>query len=146
MNKSIITCALLALTCAITFSGAAAPKAGASVWAVDFVKPKEGQRENYLKYLEANWLKARAEAKRQGFVTSYKVLMLPAPGENDYSLLLITEYPDQKMYDAREANFKAVFAKTSPNGPTLINGLSSRQLADITSSKVFNEPAFANGN
>ena len=57
MNKSVIASVLLVLTCAITFSGAAAPKAGASVWAVDFVKPKEGQRDNYLEYLEATGLK-----------------------------------------------------------------------------------------
>jgi hypothetical protein len=142
-KKSIVTFTFLVMLYVLTSSGVHAQWRRTSVWAVDFVKPREGQRHNYLKYIEANWMKAREEAKKQGIIVSYKVLVLPPSGEDDFVLLLMTEYADMKGYEAREENFKKVFAKIAPNGPTLINGLGSRQLAEITSSKIFTEPIFA---
>jgi hypothetical protein len=134
---AVVFASCLAL-CAVSVS-MYAQQPGTSVWAIDFVKPKEGQRDHYLRFIEANWIKAREEARKQGFILSYKVLVPPSQ-ENDAVLLLLTEYADMKSYEAREENFKIVFAKIQPNGPTLINGLSSRQLADISSSKLFTEP------
>lgn len=143
MKAPVRASAILLALIALTGMGTSAQDRTSGIWAIDFVKPKDGQRQNYLKFIEDNWLKAREEAKQQGFIASFKVLVLPPPGEKDYEVLLVTEYPDRNSYLAREEHFKAVFAKIAPAGPRLINGLGSRQLADITSSRVFTEPSLA---
>jgi hypothetical protein len=42
-----------------------------TVWEVAFVKAKDGQFDNYIKFLEINWVKARVEAQKQRFIVSY---------------------------------------------------------------------------
>jgi hypothetical protein len=132
---------LFAAIFAIGFSSVALPEVRAqqpaTVWAVDFVKPKQGQFENYRKFLEANWVVAREEARRQGYIVSYKILVAAPLPDAEWDILLMTEYADRKMYDAREQSFQAVFKKIrGDKGPTLINGLGARDLADIKFSKL----------
>lgn len=143
MKTPACATAILIALGALTGIGLSAQEHRSSVWAVDFVKPQAGQYQNYLKFIQENWTKARVEAVKQGFVASYKVLVLPPPGEPGFAVLLMTEYPDMTSYEAREEHFKTVFAKIAPSGPKLINGLGSRQLAVITSSKVFTEPIYS---
>ena len=125
------------------FSSAVTPaQSKSSVWAVDYVKAKAGHYEDYLKFLEANWVKARAEARSQKFIVSYKLLVFPQDSKNEWDFMLMTEYTDRTTFEAREANFKKVFARIrGDKGPTLINGLGSRELADIVMSKEFSEVA-----
>lgn len=114
------------------------------VWAVDFVKTKDGHFDDYLKFIEANWATARKEAQKQGYILSYRVLILPSNPEWD--VLLITEYANMEKYEAREENFRKVFEKIRQSkGPTLINGLGARDLADIKFSRLFKEAIFDSG-
>ena len=88
MKKLTFTLCVLAALSFLTISDTYAQQQ--HVWAVDFVQPKEGQRTTYLKFLEANWTKAREEAKRQGFIESYKLLTLPPSSDGDWEILLMT--------------------------------------------------------
>jgi hypothetical protein len=110
-----------------------------TIWAVDFVKTKQGQLDDYLKFNEVNWVKAREEMKKQGTILSYKVLTLPQDSGGEWNVLLMTEYADMKMYEAREKSYQSAVAKIRPagQGATLINGKSARQMADIIFSKLF---------
>ncbi len=133
MKKMLFVCLLL---------GVARLCAAQSVWATDFVKTKEGQHENYLRSLRANWEKARVKAVELGYVKAYRVLTLP--GNADWDVVLMTEYADRASYEKAEEHFTEVFKLVMPNGPTLIEGKGSRQLADIQFSKEFSSPIFSN--
>lgn len=113
-----------------------------TVWAVDFVKTKEGQFDDYMKFNEAYWARARAEMKRQNTVVSYKVLTLSPESAGEWNVLLMTEYADMKMYGAREESYRAAVAKIrqAGQGATPADGKRPRQMADIVLSKLFTAP------
>jgi hypothetical protein len=87
-----------------------------TIWAMDFVKTKDGHFDDYLKFNEANWRKARDEMKKQGTVLSYKVLTMPSAAQDEWDVLLMTEYADMKMYEAREKSYQDAIAKIRPAG------------------------------
>jgi len=135
--KSGSTGLILAFVACLAVSPAAVADHRETLLAADFVKTKEGHFEDYLRFLKANWVSARKEARKQGYVGSYRILTIPSDGEWD--VVLMTEYPTMERYNAREQNFKRIFERLRPNGPILINGLGSRDLADIKFSKLFTE-------
>lgn len=132
--KQVLLSGILLLTAVQTV-------AAQSVWATDFVKTKEGQHENYLRSLRANWEKARVKALELGYVNSYRVFTLP--GNAEWDVVLMTEYADRASYEKAEEHFAEVFKLVMPNGPTLIDGKGSRQLADLRFSQEFSSPIFS---
>lgn len=137
----IIAACMLTFLILLSFAPQVHSQNRSSVWAVDFVKTKAGHFDDYLKFIKANWATARKEARKQEYIVSYRVLILPSNLEWD--VLLITEYANIDKYNAREENFKKVFEKIRQGkGPTLINGLGARDLAEIKFSKALTEPVF----
>jgi hypothetical protein len=130
-------CLVLALMYAFAPCSADARQAG-TVWTIDFVQTKDGQFENYQKYLNANWRAAREEMRRDGAVVSYAVLVEPAGIGVDWNIILMTEYASEVAYDAREQSYGRAVARIRPGsqGPILIDGKGPRDLADIKSSRV----------
>ena len=108
-----------------------------SVYAVDFVKTNDGQQENYLKFIEQNWAKARAFMKDKGIVTSYKFVSVPANKEKEWDVLLVTEYADQAGYEKREAVFDE-YRKANAAAP--IGGKNGRDLSAIKFNRTYNQP------
>lgn len=130
--KLIIPAVILLTTIS---SWAQSPKT--SIWAVDFIKTKDGEQANYLKFIEQNWAKARAFMKEKGIVASYQSLSVPATTETQWDALLITEYINQESYDKREA----VFNEYRKNGSAvLVEGKSGRDMSEIKFSRTFNDP------
>lgn len=121
---------LLAVVCA------SAQTAKTSVWAVDFVKTGDGQQENYLKFIEQNWAKARQFMKDKGIVASFRYLSVPAAKDAKWDALLVTEYVNQEGYDRREAIFEEY---RKENKGTLIGGKSAREMSEIKLSRIFNQ-------
>ncbi|HYB95792.1 MAG TPA: hypothetical protein VEC39_12505, partial [Vicinamibacterales bacterium] len=112
-----------------------------AVWAVDFVKAKPGELENYVAYCRANWALAREEMKAAGSVLSYRILV-DESDHHEWDVMLITEYRDRAAFDAREQAYQAAIARIRPAGqrPTLINGKGARDLADIRYSRTLSAP------
>ena len=86
-----------------------------------------GERENYRKFLEANWAKARRTVRERGEIRSYHAAFSPDTAGAKARVLLITEYSDAAAYDRREAIFAPVLAA---QGRTLIEGKSSREMTE----------------
>jgi hypothetical protein len=118
-------------------SGASAQTAKTSVYAVDFVKIKDGEQANYLKFIEQNWAKARLFMKEKGIVASYKSVSVPAAKDTQWDALLITEYADEEGYGKRETVFDE-YRKTNP--VTKINGKTAREMSEIKFSRTYTEP------
>lgn len=108
-----------------------------SVWAVDFVKTKDGRQAAFLKFIEQNWAKARQTLKTKGDIVSFRVLSVPPDKTVEWDVLLVTEYKNQTTFDDRERLFAEVF-KTQPT--TLINGSDGKDLRDIKFSRAFRQP------
>ena len=100
---------------------------GPSVWAVDIVTVRVGERENYRKFLEANWAKARRTLRERGEIRSYHAAFAPDTGSANAQVLLLTEYPDSSAYARREEIFQPVLAA---QGRTLIDGKATRELTE----------------
>ncbi|MDX1939215.1 MAG: hypothetical protein SFU99_01605 [Saprospiraceae bacterium] len=110
-----------------------------AIWAVDYIKAKEGQLPDLLQFFELNWKGARKYAKKHKYVEDYQWYVLPY--NTDYQVVLMTKYKDQAQYDQREENFQKIFAKYKPK-PILVNGKGSRDMSEIVKSEEFYEPKF----
>src|ERR1700730_11996708 len=72
------------------------------VWALEFINVKPGTFGATMVYLDDNWIRVRAEAKRQGDVLAYnriagvRHMLFPKGSSNDdWDILLMTEYKNQ---------------------------------------------------
>ena len=116
-----------------------------SIWAVDFVKTKDGQQANYLSFIEQNWAQARAFMKQKGIANSFQVLSLPASEKAEWDVLLMTEYANQSGYEKRETVFKKYqeFVKTKQNTEQIAqtsSKINPREISEIKFSRVFYQP------
>lgn len=104
-----------------------------TVVAVDYVKTKPGEFDNYIEFLKKNWVLAREKAKEKGFIVSYQYLTNRQ--DTAWDITLMTEYKDEATYNDREKIFQKIFKEYFPNGPILVNGKRSKDMADIKMSK-----------
>ena len=123
----------------------AAAQTRASVWAVDFVKTRDGQQANYLKFVEQNWARARTYMKQKGIAYSYRVLSLPAGQQADWDVLLMTEYAGREGYEQREEAFKEYQAGVKARQPAQSNKekgdtKTAREMAEIKFDRLFYQP------
>jgi hypothetical protein len=134
----------------LLFSGVAAaqtplPNSEPS-WSVDFVKAKPGRHDQAMQYFNQSWVRAREISKGKGAIVDFHILVEPGAGEADtWQIILMTEYRDQAAYDAREAAFGPILHKLFPDGPPTINGLSRKELFDITSSRLLHDMTAGSG-
>src|SRR5450759_4337671 len=69
------------------------------VWALEFVKVKPGMFAATMGYLDDNWIRLRAEAKRHGEVLTYNRIAGDEYSNTDWDILLMTEYKNHAADD-----------------------------------------------
>jgi L-rhamnose mutarotase len=84
------------------------PWTAESVWAVDFIRVKPGQELEYGRRLADTWKKVMDEQKKQGVVLSYKILTGPPSSRDEFTHLLMIEFPNYAALDQREKMDAAV--------------------------------------
>ena len=122
--KSILT-AIFLLYSFVSFSQ--------PVIALDYVKTKPGEFDNFIEFLKKNWVVAREKAKEKGFILSFEYQT--QRGDTGWDITLVTEYKDEIAYKGREKIFQQIFKEYFPNGPVLVNGKRSKDMADIKGSR-----------
>jgi hypothetical protein len=90
-----------------------APYTEGAVWDITMVKTKPGMSDDYLKALARIFKTTNDEAKKQGIITDYKILIGERATEHDYDILLMIEYPNMAALDGLRD-------KTDPIGAKLI--------------------------
>ncbi|HEV8230357.1 MAG TPA: hypothetical protein VGQ86_10385 [Candidatus Limnocylindria bacterium] len=88
------------------------PWTAGSVWSVDFIRLKPGHTLEYGRELAATWKKALEENKKQGLVLSYKILTGMPSNREDFTHMLMVEYPNYAVFDQQDridATLKKVF-------------------------------------
>ena len=84
------------------------PWTAESVWALDFLRVKPGQDLEYGRRLADTWKKVMDEQKKQGVVLSYKILTGPPSSRDDFTHLLMIEFPNYAALDQRDKMDAAV--------------------------------------
>ena len=106
-----------------TASQSTAPYTEGAVWQITMVKTKSGMGDDYLKALAKIFKSTNDEAKKQGIITDYKILIGDAATQQDYDMLLMIQYPNMAALDGLRD-------KTDPIGAKMIgNDDQQRQLA-----------------
>jgi len=100
-----------------------APLANRILSTVDFVKIKDGKRDEALYYYENNWRLYREEALRRGLIHSYELIDAKSPAGAEFDLILITRYRGAAQLRESEKNFEPILKQMRPNGPLLKNDL-----------------------
>jgi hypothetical protein len=83
-----------------------------SVWSVEFIRVKSGQDLEYARSLANTWKKAMDEHKKNGQILSYKILAGPPSTRDEFTHLLMIEFPNYAALDQRDradAGIKKVF-------------------------------------
>ena len=76
-----------------------APYTEGGVWQITMVKTKAGMGDDYLKALAKIFKTTNEEAKKQGIITDYKILVGGASTPQDYDILLMIQYPNMAALD-----------------------------------------------
>jgi hypothetical protein len=82
-----------------TASQSTAPYTEGAVWQITMVKTKAGMGDDYLKALAKIFKSTNDEAKKQGIITDYKILIGDAATQQDYDMLLMIQYPNMAALD-----------------------------------------------
>lgn len=73
-----------------------------SVWAIDFIRVQPGHILEYGRELAASWKKVLDEQKKQGLVLSYKILAGSPANRDEFSHMLMVEFPNYAVFDQQE--------------------------------------------
>jgi hypothetical protein len=89
-----------------------------NVRVVSFYRTKPDQFDNYMKYLRANFLPTQEEAKKQGLIEGYYILLNTPTSPEDWDIAIATMYKsfgdaldfnqsdDDKMKKIQEQHYK----------------------------------------
>jgi L-rhamnose mutarotase len=70
-----------------------------SVWSVDFIRLKPGHGLEYARQLAETWKKMLDAQKKEGIVLSYRILAGSPSGREDFTHMLMVEYPNYSVFD-----------------------------------------------
>ena len=87
------------------------PWTSGSVWAVDFIRVKPGKNIEYARALKETWMKVLEEEKKEGLVLSYKILGGMPSNRDEFTHMLMVEYPNYAALDQQD-KFDASLKRT----------------------------------
>ena len=88
-----------AQTASSTTGGSNAPYAEGPVWDITLVRTKAGATDDYIKNLAGNYKATSEEAKKQGIILDYKILLGDAANHDDFDIMLMVEYKNMAAFD-----------------------------------------------
>jgi hypothetical protein len=117
------------------------------VWALEFIKVKPGTFGPTMVYLDDNWIRVREEAKHQGAVLAYnriageRQMLFPAKesSNDDWDILLMTEYKNQAAYDGREKLFASILKRLPDNTAGIIQRYRKEDLFQSVKTRVLQD-------
>ena len=92
-----------------------APYTEGPVWQITMVKTKYGMSDDYLKGLAKTFKGTLDEAKKQGLVMDYKILIGDAANPQDFDILLMVESKNMAAFDNAREKFDPIARKIEGN-------------------------------
>ena len=76
-----------------------APYTEGTVWDITMIKTKPGMTDDYLKNLAQAYKTTSDEAKKQGIIMDYKIMIGDSAGRDDFDVLLMVQYKNMAALD-----------------------------------------------
>ena len=108
-----LLCSLLLMLLALPCLAQERPYKDGPVVVVTSVKIVDGQFENYMSYLNANWRPIMAASQKAGIVTDYHVYGAQAHNPNEPDLYLVVSYPNMAAFDGIQEKMEPIQAKVT---------------------------------
>jgi hypothetical protein len=108
------------------------------MWTMEVLKVQPGMFGATLGYLDNDWMRVRAEAKRQGAVLTYYRIADQDSRKNDQNIMLLTEFKNAAAYDAREKLFSSI-RKQLPDNASAVMPLKQLELFETVRILVFQD-------
>ncbi|MEP6946550.1 MAG: redoxin domain-containing protein [Acidobacteriota bacterium] len=86
---------------------------------IDFIKIKDGRRDDARYYYENNWRFFRDAAVKRGVVDSYEYIDATSEKDAAFDIILITRYRGEEQFRNSEKGFEPIIKELTPNGPFL---------------------------
>jgi hypothetical protein len=103
--------ALLLIPAGVIQAQSDAPYNEGNVWVVTMVKTKSGLQDDYVKNLSHAYRSVMDEAKKQGTIMEYKILLGDAATPQDFDIMLMVEYKDMAALDALRDKMDPILKK-----------------------------------
>jgi hypothetical protein len=143
MNKSLIISISIALSTLLTgvcLAQSDAPYTEGPVWTVTMVKTKPGMSDDYLKTLAKIYKATNDEAKKQGIIMDYKILLGVAATPHDFDILLMQEFKSMAAFDGLRDKIDPINNKIIGNADMQRQGAVERmQIREIVGNKLMRE-------
>jgi hypothetical protein len=142
--KTKIQLAVIA-ACALAFAGPCfaqsdAPYTEGPVWTITMVRTKAGMGDDYLKMLAKIYKATNEEAKKQGIITDYKILLGDSSSAQDFDILLMQQLPNMAALDGLREKLDPIEAKIVGNEATQRQGAMKRmEVREILGTKLMRE-------
>jgi hypothetical protein len=91
--KIILLLVLISTTLMVGISSAQEHWTEGPVWGCSAYRTKDGQFDNYMKYLRENYLPSSEESKKEGLILDTKMFVQDPATPNDWDVLICTLYP-----------------------------------------------------
>ena len=102
-TKKLQIAAMAACSLSLTslcFGQSDAPYAEGPVWTISMIKTKPGMADDYLKNLAQIYKAVNDEAKKQGIIMDYKILLGNDSTPQDFDILLMQEFKNMAAFDS----------------------------------------------
>ena len=141
MKKHLALIAALSVAVAsLGYAQSDAPYTEGPVWQITMVKTKAGMSDDYLKALAKIYKSTNEEAKKQGVIMDYKILLGDNSGPGDFDILLMEEYPNMAALDGLRAKLDPINRKLVGSEDVQRQGAIKRmEIRDILGGKLMRE-------
>jgi hypothetical protein len=120
--------------------GSTAPYIEGPVWTVTMVKTKPGMDDDYLKTLAKIYKSTSDEAKKEGLILDYKILLGDASTPQDFNILLMQEFKNMAALDNLRDKLDPIDAKIIGNEDVQRQGAVKRmEIREIMGNKLMRE-------
>lgn len=104
------------------------------------VRAKAGMSDDYLKNLAQAYKSTSDEAKKQGIIMDYKILLGDAANADDFDILLMVQYKNMAALDGLREKTDPIATKLIGGEEKLREGSIKRmEIRDILGSKTMRE-------
>jgi hypothetical protein len=104
------------------------------------VQTKPGMDDDYLKMLAKIYKQANEEAKKQGIISDYKILIGDASTPQDYNILLMQQFPNMAALDGLREKLDPIDKKIQGSMEAQRQGAVKRmEVREIMGNKLMRE-------
>jgi hypothetical protein len=97
--QAVMMTAFLFAAASLCLGQSDAPYTQGPVWTITMVKTKPGMADDYLKNLAQIYKATSEEAKKQGIIMDYKILLGADSTPQDFDILLMQEFKNMAAFD-----------------------------------------------